>query len=115
MEDEPATPRETFFSTVSRVEAEYGLPVGLAFVGAVVLGGIAGTLPLLIVAGGGAAIGAVLGGMMHHHHAQRVEEQLVRGELLLWVNVREAAQEKVAVEILSAHSAHDVRVHEILV
>jgi hypothetical protein len=113
MEDAPAAPRETFFSRVSRVEAEFGLPIGLAFVGAVVLAGIAGTLPVVIVAGGGAAIGALLGGLMHHHHAQRTEEQLARGGLLLWVNVREAAQEKTAMEILRAHSAHDVHVHEI--
>ncbi len=115
MEDVAVAPRETFFSKVSRVEAEYGLPVGLAFIGAVALAGIAGTLPVLIVAGGGATIGAVLGSMMHRHHAQRIEEQLARGGLLLWVNVRDAAQEKAAVEILSAHSAHDVHVNEILV
>jgi hypothetical protein len=115
MEDEPAAPRETFFSKVSRIEAEYGLPISLAFMGAVAVAGIGGTLPILIVAGGGAAIGAALGRMMHRHHARRMEEQLARGGLLLWVNVRDAAEEKVAVEILKAHSAHDVHVHEILV
>jgi hypothetical protein len=51
--------------------------------------------------------------MMHRHHARRVQEQLARGGLLLWVNVRDAAQEKTAVETLTAHSAHDVHVHEI--
>jgi hypothetical protein len=115
MEDEPAAPRDTFFSKVSRVEAEYGLPVGLALIGAVALGGIGGALPALVVAGGGAAIGAVLGLMMHQHHARRIEEQLARGGLLLWVSVRDAAQEKTAVELLSAHSGRDVHVHEILV
>jgi hypothetical protein len=33
--------------------------------------------------------------------------------VLLWVNVRDAAQEKTAVETLAAHSAHDIHVHEI--
>lgn len=113
MEDEPAAPRETFFSRVSRVEAEYGLPIGLAFIGALALSGVGGPLPVLIVAGGSAAIGAALGGMIHRYHARRIEEQLARGGLLLWVNVRNAAEEKTAVEILKAHSAHDVHVHEI--
>jgi hypothetical protein len=113
MEDEPAAPRETFFSRVSRAEAEYGLPVGLASVGALALVGVGGLLPVLVAAGGGAALGAGLGRMMHRRHARRVEEQLARGGLLLWVNVRDAAQEKTAVETLTAHSAHDVHVHEI--
>jgi hypothetical protein len=38
---------------------------------------------------------------------------LARGGLLLWVNLRNAAEEKTAVEILMAHSAHDVHVHDI--
>jgi hypothetical protein len=112
MEDGPAAPRETFFSRVSRAEAEYGLPVGLASIGALALAGV-GLLPVLVAAGGGAALGAVLGRMMHRHHARRVQEQLARGGLLLWVNVRDAAQQKAAVETFAAHSAHDVHVHEI--
>jgi hypothetical protein len=113
MEDEPAAPRETFFSRVSRAEAEYGLPLGLAAIGALALAGIGGPLPVLVAAGGGAAIGAVLGRMLHRHYVQRVQEQLARGGLLLWVNLRNAAEEKTAVEILMAHSAHDVHVHDI--
>jgi hypothetical protein len=112
MEDDPAAPRETFFSRVSRVEAEYGLAVAFASVGVVALAGIAGTLPVLATASGAAALGAVLGRMMHRHHAERVREQIARGGLLLWVAVRDAAQEKTALDTLSAHSAHDVHVHE---
>ena len=113
MENEPAAPRETFFTRVSRIEAEVGLPVGFAAIGALALAGIGGLLPVLVAAGGGAAIGTVLSGIMHRHHAQRVQEQLARGGLLLWVNVHDAGQEKTAVEILKARSAHDVHVHEI--
>ncbi len=113
MEDNPAAPRETFFTRVSRLEAEYGLPIGLASIGALTLAGIGGVLPMLVAAGGGAALGGMLGRKMHEHHAQRLKEQLARGGLLLWVNVRDAAQEKLALEVLKAHSAHDVHVHEI--
>ncbi|HVC50411.1 MAG TPA: hypothetical protein VND87_00155 [Stellaceae bacterium] len=115
MENDPSAPRATFFSRVSRTEAQYGLPIGLAFIGAIALGGIGGALPVLVTAGGGAAIGAVLGGMMHRRYARQIEEQLVRGGILLWVNMRDAAQEETAVDILKAHSARDVHVHDILI
>ena len=91
MADEPKAPRETFFSKVSQLEAEYGLAPGLALVVAAGfgLGATAVTLPMLIAGGGGAAAGAFLGGLIHRHHAERLQEQLERGGLLLWVNVRE--------------------------
>jgi hypothetical protein len=113
MEDMPAAPRETFFTRVSRLEAEYGIPAGLASVGFLALSGIGGGLPALAATAGGAVLGAAVGRMIHRHHARRVEEQLARGGLLLWVNLRDAAEEKTALEILKAHSAHDVHIHEI--
>jgi hypothetical protein len=113
MEDEPRAPRETFFTRISRLEAEYGIPVGLASIGFLALGATGGGLPALIAAGGGAVLGAALGSLIHHHHAQRIKEQLARGGILLWVNVRDAAQEKIAVATLQAHSSHDVHVHPI--
>jgi hypothetical protein len=44
---------ETFFSRVSRAEAEYGLPVGLASIGRLALAGVGGLSPALVAAGGG--------------------------------------------------------------
>jgi hypothetical protein len=113
MEDEPRAPRATLFSRVSRLEAEYGPAVGLAAIGAFALTGVGGMLLVLVAAGGGAVLGGALGGLMHRHYARRIEEQLARGGLLLWVNVRDPAQENTALEILRAHTAHDVHVHEI--
>ncbi len=113
MEDEPRAPHETFFSRISRVESEFGIPIGLASIGFLALGGIGGGLAALVAAGGGAMFGAALGGLIHRHHAARIQEQLARGGLLLWVNVRNAAEEKIAVETLEVHSAHDVHVHAI--
>jgi len=113
MEDEPAAPRETFFTHVSRTEAEYGLPLGLAAVAGLALAGVGGVLPLLVAVGGGAAIGGVLGQKLHQHHAKRVREQLARGGLLLWVNLRDKAEEEAALHILGKHSAHDLHVHDI--
>jgi hypothetical protein len=50
---------------------------------------------------------------MHQHHAKLVNEQLARGGILLWVNVRNAGEEKTALEVLKTLAAHDVHVHEI--
>jgi hypothetical protein len=115
LEDDSEVPRATFFSRVSRLEAEYLPAPALATIGFLVLAGIGTGLPALIAAGGGALIGAALGRVIHQRHAMRVEEQLARGGLLLWVNVRDAREEATALEILRTHSAHDVHAHEIAV
>lgn len=112
VEDDPNVPRATFFSRVSRLEAEY-LPVpALASVGAILLVGTTTLLPILVAAGAGAALGAVLGRLMHERYATRVQEQLARGGILLWVQVRNAHEEQMATDVLQAHAAHDVHTHE---
>jgi hypothetical protein len=113
VEDDAKAPRDTFFSRISRLEAEYLPAPILASVGALMLVGVGTLLPVLIAAGGGALLGAVLGRVMHEHHATRVQEQLMRGGLLLWVNVRNAREEETALEVLRANSAHDVHAHDI--
>ncbi len=113
VEDNPDVPRQTFFSRVSRLEAEYLPAPALASVGAIVLAGIGTILPILVAAGAGALIGVALGRVMHKHYAKRVQEQLVRGGLLLWVNVRNVQEEEIALEVLRSRSAHDVHAHDI--
>jgi hypothetical protein len=113
VEDTPNVPRETFFSRASRLEAEYLPAPALASIGALMLAGAGTGLPALIAAGSGALIGAALGRLFHERYARRVREQLSRGGLLLWVNVRDEREEKTALEVLRAHSAHDVHAHKI--
>lgn len=112
-EDDLEVPRNTFFSRVSRIEAEYLPAPVLAAVGALALAGTGGLLPAVIAAGSGALIGAALGRLMHLRHAVRVREQLERGGLLLWVSVRNTREEETALEVLRTYSAHDVHTHEI--
>lgn len=115
MEDEPGAPHETFFSKVSRIEAEFGLAPALGFLAAVAvgLGSATVTLPILIAAGTGATAGAALGRLIHTHHAQQLREQLERGGILLWVSVRSPEEEAKTAAILKAHGAHDVHAHEL--
>jgi hypothetical protein len=113
VEDEPNVPRDTFFSRISRLEADY-LPAPIfASIGVLALAGIGSVLSVLVAAGAGAALGVALGRVFHEHFATLVREQLARGGLLLWVNVRNPDEEKTALEVLSAHSAHDVHAHDI--
>jgi len=115
VEDDPQVLRETFFSRASRLEAEYLPAPALAAIGALIIAGTGTLLPVVIAASGGALIGAALGRLMHERHATRVREQLERGGLLLWVNVRNVTEENTALEVLRAHSAHDVHAHDIAV
>lgn len=113
VEDEPNVPRDTFFSRVSRLEVDF-LPTPIfASIGVLALAGIGSVLTVLVAAGAGAALGAVLSRILHEHFATRVQEQLARGGLLLWVNVRNPLQEETALEVLRSHSAHDVHTHDI--
>jgi len=113
VEDDPKVPRATFFSRISRLEAEYLPAPALASIGAIMFAGTGIGVPALIAAGGGALIGAALGRLIHQHHAVAVQQQLKRGGLVLWVNVRNAREEQIALDVLREHSAHDVHVHDI--
>ena len=113
VEDDPIVPRDTFFSRISRLEADY-LPTPIfASVGALAVVGIGSLLTVLVAAGAGAALGVALSRVLHEHFANRIQEQLARGGLLLWVNIRNSNEEDTALSILRAHSAHDVHVHDV--
>src|SRR5665213_2897954 len=113
VEDDPNVPRGTFFSRISRLEMDYLPAPFLASVGALAFAGFGPLLPVLVAVGAGALLGAALSGVMHEQHAALVKEQIARGGLLLWVDVRNAKEEETALEVLRAHSAHDVHVHDI--
>jgi hypothetical protein len=113
IEDEPAAPRETFFSHVSRLEADYLPTPVLASMGALAFAGIGPIWTALVAAGAGAALGAFLSRMLHRHHAALIGEQLERGGLVLWVNVRNPSEEQTATEVLRTYSAHDVHGHDL--
>jgi len=113
IEDEPAAPRETFFSHVSRLEADYLPTPVLASMGALAFAGIGPIWTALVAAGAGAALGVFLSRLMHRHHATLIGEQLERGGLVLWVNVRSPGEEQAAMEVLRTYSAHDVHVHDL--
>lgn len=95
---------------------------GLVYVGAAVAAGVVvasgGTLSAIITAvvlagGTGGLLGSVLATWLGDHHARYLQEQIVRGGLLLWVRTRTDADERRAIGILTKHSAGEVHVHRL--
>lgn len=122
LEDDPAAPRRAFVPTAAIGEAEGAAIGALMFVGAVsAVGAVVasgGTLGAAITAaaaagGGSGAVGAVLGKLIERRRARGLQAQLERGGLLLWVNLRDQAHERRAIEILKRYGAEDVHVHEL--
>ncbi|WP_340267169.1 hypothetical protein [Sphingobium mellinum] len=118
--DDPDVPRAAFVSIEAIGDAEGGIIGGLVYVGALAAVGAVvatgGTL-LAVIAGAalagsaGGLIGSVLAKRLGEHHAEYLQEQIVRGGLLLWVRTRDPASEKRAIEILKKHSADKVHLH----
>ena len=122
LEDSPKVPRRAFVGKADRgVEetAVIGLPLYLgAMLGAVavVASGGAVAMALLAAAGGGAA-GAGLGGVLAHaigkSEADRLEENIREGGILLFVAVGDPATEQTAVRVLNEAGGTDVHPHTI--
>ncbi|GKY90199.1 hypothetical protein [Sinisalibacter aestuarii] len=122
MEEDPKIPRRTFVGKADRgVEesAAIGLPLyvgAMAGSAAVVASGGAVAMALLAAAAGG-AIGGGLGGILARGigkaEADRLEDNIRHGGILLWVAVGDADAERVAIDVLGRHGGTDVHVHEI--
>jgi hypothetical protein len=122
LEDDTRVPRLAYVDIDSRTEGKASMIGGLAYIGAIAASGLVvasgGTLALAIAAaaiagGGGGMIGAYLGRLMEGKHAKHLQQHLVDGGLLLWVEVADPDRETKAVEALQRHSADDVHVHEL--
>ena len=122
LEDDPQVPRTAYVGRDSIVEGRASVIGGLAYVGAMAAVGAVvasgGTIAMAAVAaalagGSGGVLGSLIARSVGHDHAERVQQQLDKGGLLLWVRVRDEDHERQARVILARHSADDVHVHEI--
>lgn len=122
LEDEPKVPLGGWIDRHELAEGRTALAVGLAYIGSfAAIGAVVATggeLAVVIAAaaaagGSGGALGAWLGRRLGFRRAHELEEQLKQGGLLLWVQVRDQAQERKALDILGRHSTKDVHVHEL--
>jgi hypothetical protein len=120
--DDPKAPRTVPLpeEIIGELEGSViGIPLYIsAIAGTCIVAGSGGTLLATLAAAaaagaGGAAIGTLLANYIAKHHADRLQDHLERGGLLLWAAIRDEEQEKRARRIFSRHGAHDVHVHEI--
>jgi hypothetical protein len=119
LEDDPRAPRTAFVSEKNLGERENRVLGSLTVLPTVIAAGTvvasAGALAAAIVgtALAGAALGTVLTHWMDQRHAERLQEQLDRGGILLWVRTPTEEDERRAMDVLTRYSAHDVHIHEI--
>lgn len=122
LEDDPEAPVENPVDRHEVAEGKAALTAGTALLGSFVALGLVVTaeisIPIAILAaaiggGAGGTIGGLLAKYLGDLRAREIEEQIRAGGLLLWVQVRDAEQERKAIEILQKHGAKDVHAHEI--
>jgi hypothetical protein len=121
-EDDPQAPR-TIFVPLENINIARGVAIGVPlFMAATTTAGVVvatggAILDAIMYAATAGAIGAGIGSMLStfiaRHHARYLQEQIKRGGLLLWVNIRTPDMEKTAKKILLKHSAQDVHAHDI--
>lgn len=94
-----------------------GAPVYVAGAGVAALvatGGLALVPTIALVAGSGLAAGAVglvLARVFGRHHAERVQAQIAKGGLLLWVHMPDEKRDAEVLKILRRNGADDVHLH----
>lgn len=86
-----------------------------AALGVVASGGALAAAAVAAAAGGAAAggIGAMIARTLGREEARELEDQIALGGIVLWVRVRSPEREEKAQQVLRAHGAEAVRVHEI--
>ena len=122
LEDDPEVPTQAYIGTDSRTEGK-GVLVGVLFyvgacaaAGAVVASGGTAAAALIagaVAGGGGGLIGAAFARFLEQRHAHRLQEQLDRGGLVLWVRTPDEEAERRAIAALRANGADDVHMHDL--
>lgn len=120
--DDPDMPRQGLVSPEEVGDAQ-GMAIGVpAYIGAILGTGVviaSGGTALAAVAaaalagGAGGGVGALLANWIGGQRENLLQQQLDKGGLLLWVNLRDAERERLAREIIARHTEEPVEVHAI--
>jgi len=122
IEDDPKIPTTAFVTEEGLGAAQGGVIGSLlylpALAGVAVVVASGGTMAAAIAAaailgGVGGGIGGVLARIIGNEHADRIEDQLEHGGLLLFVRTSTPEAEKAAVDILTRNGGRDVHLHAI--
>jgi hypothetical protein len=120
LEDEDDAPRAAFVSEEAIGEFEGGIVGGFLFVGSAIAmaalltpaSTLLGSVAAVAIGGApGAVIGTLLARRVNRHHKDYYAEQIAHGGILVWVRVTTPERERIATEIMKAHSGRDVHVH----
>jgi hypothetical protein len=119
--DDTAVPRKPYVAPESVGDAQGGLIAGFALIPAMGAAAatagagaaIAATAAVTAATGGvGALVGGALAYALTRKRARGIASQEDAGGLLLWVRVRSAAHERLALDILRRNAAHHVHGHD---
>lgn len=117
LEDKDFVERKDYATPGSRTEAMAALvsiPVYIAGAGTAAVTGGALISTIAVVSGAGLAAGAVgliLARVFGKHHAQRVQEQIAEGGILLWVHLPDNTKDAKVLDILRRNGANDAHLH----
>lgn len=122
IEDDARAPRSHFVSGEARLASEMttvAIPLyigGLLGAAAVAASGgaLAAAIAALIVgSASGGSIGGLIAEAVARHHANRIEEQVAQGGLVLWVQVADQSGADRAMAELREAKARDLHVHTV--
>ncbi|MDX1484553.1 MAG: hypothetical protein R3229_08735 [Alphaproteobacteria bacterium] len=120
--DEPGAPKTAFVGRESVGDAVHGILGAFFFTGATLAAGglvaTAGALasPVIAAIAGAAAvggIGAVTAAQIDKSEAERLQEEIDRGHLLLFVRIGDSQQEREVLGILKGHEGFEPHVIEV--
>ncbi len=121
-EDDPDVPRTAYVSKESLGDAEGGIIGALTYLPAITAAGVvvaaggpmgAAFIAAALYGGAGALVGTVLALLLGETYANRLEHQIDKGGLILWVRTWDQAHADRAMRILRDNGGHDVHVHDI--
>lgn len=100
----------TLASSMAGVIAAFGAAGAVVVTGG---GALAAVVGAAAVGGGVTAAAHAAGRWLGDRREQFLDEQVERGGILLWVQLRDGSEDHKAMEVLRRHGAEDVHVHEI--
>lgn len=122
VKDDPSALRQVFIPVEIMGEVEgsvIGAPMYVGAVAGAIAAAAAGyTIPVvlgsaLIIGLGGAGLGYLAAQWLRRKYDRAIEAQMQRGGIVLWVAVRAAGMQEIALEVLRKYSARDVHLHDV--
>ncbi|MDI1229493.1 MAG: hypothetical protein PSY14_17590 [bacterium] len=122
VKDDPSALRQVFIPVEIMGEVEgsvIGAPMYVGAVAGAIAAAAAGyTIPVVLASAviiglGGAALGYFAAQWLHKKYDRAIQAQMQRGGIVLWVAVRAAGMQEIALEVLRKYSAHDVHMHDV--